>query len=124
MKIENQPREDHQLKVIVELDEAEFAPFLQQAARKISRESKVPGFRPGKAPYDIVKRVYGMETIEKQAIEIAIDKIYPQMLEENDIKPGGAGVLEDIKNTNPPVFSFIVTLQPTVELCDYFSIRQ
>ena len=124
LKIENQPRDDQQTNLIVELEQDEFDKYIQQAARKISREAKIAGFRPGKAPFDVVKRVYGMEMIEKQAIELAVDEVYPKALEQSGINPSGSGMLENILNTQPPKFSFVIPLAPEVELGDYLSLRQ
>ena len=124
MKIETQPIEDHQVKITAELDTENFDQYKHRAARKIAQESKIPGFRPGKAPFDVVRRIYGDDMIEKQAVELLIDDVYPKVLDEAQVKPGGAGSLQDIISTNPPKFTFIVPLIPEVTLCDYKSMRQ
>jgi len=124
LKIETQPIEDHQVKITAELDTENFDQYKHRAARKIAQESKIPGFRPGKAPFDVVRRIYGDDMIEKQAVELLIDDVYPKVLDEAQVKPGGAGSLQDIISTNPPKFTFIVPLIPEVTLCDYKSMRQ
>jgi trigger factor len=124
LKIETQPIENHQVKITAELDAENFEQYKHRAARQIAKESKIPGFRPGKAPFDVVRRLYGDEMIEKQAVEILIDEAYPKILDEAQIKPGGSGQLQDIISTNPPKFTFIVPLIPEVNLCDYKSMRQ
>ncbi|MCE1253887.1 MAG: trigger factor family protein, partial [Anaerolineae bacterium] len=116
MKIETQPIENHQIKVVAELEGESLEPYKQRAARQIARDAKIPGFRPGKAPFAVIKRLYGEELIEKQAVEIMIDDIYPKVLEEANIKPGGAGSLEDIISSNPPKFSFLIPLMPETKL--------
>jgi len=50
LKIETQPRDDHQVNVIAEFDQGTLEKYKHIAARKISQRSKIPGFRPGKAP--------------------------------------------------------------------------
>ena len=124
MKIETQPIENHQMKVVAEFEGDSLEPYKQRAARQIARETKVPGFRPGKAPYDVIKRMYGDDVIEKQAVEIMNDDVYPKVIEEAGIKPGGAGSLEDIISSNPPKFAFIIPLMPETTLPDYKSMRQ
>lgn len=124
MKIETQPIENHQVKIIAELDNDNLEQFKVRAARKIAQEAKIPGFRPGKAPYDVVRRLYGDDMVEKQAIELLIDDSYPKILDEANIKPGGAGNLEEIISSSPPKFSFVIPLMPEVTLCDYQSMRQ
>ncbi len=124
MKIETQPREDHQVQVIAEFDPETMQDYKRRAAKKIAKNTKIPGFRPGKAPFDVVKRYYGEEAIEKEAIELLIDDAYPNVLKEANITPSGPGALEDILSTEPPKFSFIVPLQPEVILPDYHTIRK
>jgi trigger factor len=124
LKIETKPRDDHQVTVIAEFDETALEKFKHQAARKISQEAKVPGFRPGKAPYDVIRRLYGEELIEKQAIELMVDEVYPQVIDEAKINPGGSGALEEIISSNPPKFSFVIPLASEVVLGDYRSLRK
>ncbi|MEA4908607.1 MAG: trigger factor [Chloroflexi bacterium] len=124
MKIETELREDHQMKVTAELDAEVLEQFKHRAARKISKETKIPGFRPGKAPYDIVKRMVGDDLLEREAVELMVDEYYPEVLREADLKPSGPGSLEDVISMNPPKFAFLVPLAPEVELGDYQSIRK
>ena len=124
MKIETTPRDDHQVSIIAEFETEFMEKFKRQAARKISQETKIPGFRPGKAPYDIIRRMYGEEAIQKEAIELMLDKVYPDVLKEAGIEPGGPGSLEQVISQDPPKLSFVVPLMPKIELGDYQSIRK
>lgn len=124
MKIETQPREDHQVKIVAEFDAEIMEGFKRRAARKISQETKIPGFRPGKAPYDIVRRMYGDDAIEKQAVELLIDDQYGKILDEAEVKPGAPGALDEIISTDPLKLSFIVPLAPEVTLGDYQAVRK
>jgi trigger factor len=123
LKIEKQILENHQVKVIAEFEPETLEGFKRQAARRISREQKIPGFRPGKAPYEIIRRNFGEEAIEQQAIEIMLDDVYPKVLDEAGVKPSGPGALDKITSKTPPVFEFIIPLMPEVVLGDYKSIR-
>lgn len=123
MKLDVQPLEDHQVKVIAEMEPAVLEEFMRRAARKISRETRIAGFRPGKAPYDMVKRHVGEEALRQQAVEDLVDEYYPKILDEAQIKPGATGSLEEIISVDPPKFSFIIPLEPTVELGGYKDIR-
>jgi len=124
LKIETTPRDDHQVNLVVEFDAETMEEFRQRAARKIAREAKIPGFRPGKAPYAIIRRTYGDEAIEEQAIDLLVENKYPVMLDEAKIEPGAPGSMEKIISKDPLKVSFIIPLEPTVTLGDYHSIRQ
>ena len=63
MKIESKSTENHEATFEVSVTAEEFQPYKQQAARKMAAQAKIPGFRPEKAPYDIVQHLYGGEAI-------------------------------------------------------------
>jgi len=123
LKIETHPREDHQITMVVELEPEKMEGARRKAARRIAEKVKIPGFRPGKAPYDVVRRLYGDGVLTEEAVEILVDEIYPEALKEADIKPAAAGALENIESLEPPKFIFTVPLLPTVDLGDYKSVR-
>lgn len=123
MKIETVAREDQQTKLIAEIEPETFHRFMHQAARNISKSAKIPGFRPGKAPYEMVVRMFGEDQIQKEAVDLMLEEVYPQILQEADVSPSGPGQLEEIVSMDPPTFSFIVPLQPEVSLGDYQSIQ-
>ena len=124
LKIETVALEDQQTKLIAELDSETFEKYKRQAARKISQSQKIPGFRPGKAPYDLVLRMVGEEALTQEAIELMLDKVYPEALEEAGITPSGPGKLEEVVKMDPPTFAFVVPLPPSVELGDYQEMRK
>lgn len=124
MKIEQTPRDDHQMAVTVELEAERMEAARRKAARKIAEKTKIPGFRPGKAPYDVIRRYYGDGAITEEAVEILVDEIYPQMLKEANIEPAASGQLENIEKLDPPTFKFLVPMRPTVDLGGYRAIRK
>lgn len=124
MKLETQPRDDHQVKVITELDESDLEKFMHRAARKVAQKVRIPGFRPGKAPYDVVCRHVGIESLEQEALELLVDDVYPKVIDESKVKPSGPGNLEEIISIHPPKLSFIIPLEPEVDLGDYRAIRK
>ncbi len=123
MNIEKQYQEDHSVKLIVEVDQEKMNTYKHRAASKISSRSKIPGFRPGKAPYDIVVRTIGESAIVEQAVDLLIDAEYSNILKEADVNPGAAGALESVESLDPPKLIFRIPLAPEVDLGDYHSVR-
>ena len=123
LNIEKQYQEDHSVKLIVEIDQEKMNTYKRRAASKISSKSKVPGFRPGKAPYEIIVRTFGDAAVTEQAIDLIIDAEYSNILKEADVNPGAAGSLESVESLEPPKFIFSIPLAPQVELGDYHSVR-
>ena len=123
MNIEKQFQEDHSVKLVVEVDPQKMESYKKKAATKISSRGSIPGFRPGKAPYHVVVRMYGEAAITEQAVDLFIDSEYSNILKEADVNPGASGSLENIESMDPPKFTFSVPLAPTVDLGDYHSVR-
>jgi trigger factor len=123
LNIEKNIREDHQAELTVEVDAERMEAMKRRAARKLAERGKIPGFRPGKAPYEMIRRHYGDEPILEQAIDMLVDEIYPEVLKQAEIEPSAPGTLEKIESMDPPKLIFRVPLVPTVELGDYLSVR-
>ncbi len=123
LNIEKQYQEDHSVKLIVDVDQEKMNIYKRRAATKISSRSKVPGFRPGKAPYEIVVRTVGEAAVTEQAVDLLIDAEYSNILKDADINPGATGTLESVESIDPPKLIFRVPLAPEVNLGDYHSVR-
>ncbi len=123
MKIEKIIEENHEAKLIVEVEPAQMEQYKQRAARKISERGKIAGFRPGKAPYHMVVLNYGEQAIIEQAIDFFIDGEYSNILKEADVNPGASGSLEQVESLDPPKLIFRVPLAPEVNLGDIQSLR-
>ncbi|MGB7117886.1 MAG: trigger factor [Anaerolineales bacterium] len=124
MKIEREFLEDHQVKIKVEVDDEVMEGAKRRAARKIAKRVKIPGFRPGKAPYQVIVRQVGEAGIVEEAVDQVIEDVYPQAIEEAEIDPYGPGTLENVATLDPPTFEIIVPLKPEVILGNYGDIRR
>jgi trigger factor len=124
LKIETQFLEDHQAKLIVEVEAVQMEEMKRRAANKLSRRVKIPGFRPGKAPYPVILRTVGDATIVEEALELLVDDIYPKVIKEANIEPYGPGKLEKVASMEPVTLEFIGPLDAKVTLGDYRSMRK
>jgi trigger factor len=84
----------------------------------------IPGFRKGKVPYKILLNYIGEGAILEDALEVLGNDIYKEALDQSGVDPYGPGQLEDFHADPQPTFTFVVPLQPTVDLGDYRSTRQ
>ena len=123
LKIETVIQDDHQAKIKVEIETESFDSVKRRSAKKISKRTKIAGFRPGKAPFPVVQRHVGEAAILEEALDMLIDDIYPKVIEQSEIEPYGPGTLDDLESTDPPILHFLVPLSPDVELGDYQSIE-
>ncbi len=98
----------------------EYKKFLAQAAERISARVKIEGFRPGKAPYDIVKRQVGEMNIMQEALEdIVQHSFYEAVMAEKLETIGMPKIdLDKLAPNNELTYKATVSLMPTVELPD------
>lgn len=126
MKVEKKDLEKSQIELTVELSVEEFKPFLVQGAEAISQSLKIDGFRPGKAPYDIVKQKVGEMGILEEAANIAIRKKIDQVIKENVEKdPVGQPRVDITKLApeNPLEFKIILAMLPEITLGSYKDLK-
>jgi trigger factor len=110
------------LLLTIEVPQERVDAALAQAARKLSQKYKIPGFRPGKAPRDVVERMVGKQALLEEVVDELGPKVYEEALRQHDIEPYGMGEMEDF-SLEPMVFKMVVPLAPIVELGDYQSLR-
>ena len=104
--------------VDIELDQQQVNKGLDRAARKLSQQYTIPGFRPGKAPRFIVENYLGRARIMEEASDDLINKAFQEALKQENISPVGKPNLENVEE-NPFRFRVTVPVEPVVELGDY-----
>ncbi len=122
MQITKEITPDRQAIVTVEIDQEQMKAAMQRAASSISRVRPVPGFRPGKAPYEMVERQWGKEVLVEEAVDQLSRNIYSQVLRESDVTPIAIGNLEIVQK-EPPIFKYTIPVTPEVKLGDYKNIH-
>ncbi|MBI3176640.1 MAG: trigger factor, partial [Chloroflexi bacterium] len=121
-KIEQQPLDTCEVRLSVEVDPAEAEQAKRAAARRLAQKYKIPGFRLGKAPYEIIARHLGESAVWEEAMEPLGQKVYKAALTEAGLHAFAPGQLVDVK-LDPVTFTFNVPLPPEVALGDYRSAR-
>jgi trigger factor len=122
LKVETERLENCQVALTIEVDEERTERALRNAARRISRMARIPGFRPGKAPYHVVVRRFGKETLYQEVVDELGNSIYKEALEEAGLEPFGQATLTDYE-IEPLVLKLVVPIAPVVELGDYRQMR-
>lgn len=80
-----EPLEGNKVKLSIEVDEAEFDRNIEAAFRKIAREVRLPGFRPGKAPRRVLEARIGIDAARAQALQDAIPEYLTLAVREHDV---------------------------------------
>jgi trigger factor len=125
MKAVMESLEGNKVKLSIEVDEQEFEKDIDAAFRKIAREVRIPGFRPGKAPRRILEARLGKETGRTEALRDALPAYYSKALRENEVDAVAAPEL-DIKggeDSGPVSFDAVVEVRPEIDVPGYAGLR-
>jgi trigger factor len=93
-----------------------------KAVRHVSEQVKIPGFRPGKAPREVVERTVGRPALLQEALDHLLPEIYNEALESEEIDAIAQPEFE-LESTEPLIVNAKVPVRPTVELNEYSSLR-
>ena len=116
------PKSEIELKI--EVPAQEWQEFLDEAAKELSRDLKIEGFRPGYAPLKLVEEKIGIARILETAAERCVRKCYVRAVLENNIEAIGQPEISILKlaKGNPFEFKAKVAVIPEIKLPDYKKI--
>lgn len=120
MKINIEETSSVERKLNVEIPWNRVREEIDRSLVRIRKTATLKGFRKGKAPMDLVRRVYS-DDARQSATEALVMEATRKALDEHDLEPYGNPYLTDIKSeeNEPMVFEAIVELSPDFELADY-----
>jgi trigger factor len=92
--------------------------YLDQAAAEISEEIKIDGFRPGKAPRNLVEQKVGQGVVYNNAAEKAVQKSYADFVVKEKLEVIGAPEvsIEKIEENKVLTYKAVVAIMPTPEI--------
>lgn len=121
-----EPVEPTKVKINVVVEPDELGPAIERTARRLGREVKVPGFRKGKVPRQVLEARIGREALIAEAIEHeAVPEFYAKAVEEHGVEPLSRAKVEppDYQDGEPLEFSATVEVKPEIDLPDYRGIE-
>lgn len=125
MKSTVEPVEGNKVKLSIEVDSAEFEPHVDAAFKRIAREVRLPGFRPGKAPRKLLEARIGTEAARGDAIEHALPEYYAEAVVAHDVDVIAAPEIDITAGQEEGDISFdaVVEVRPEVQVAGYGSLR-
>jgi len=106
----------------IELPAADLARAVADATRQLSQRTRIPGFRPGKAPRSMVERELGPGAVLDEAVEQLVERSYrAAMLEHTELFAIGRPTIDIVQaeEGQPLRFTATVPVRPEVRLGDY-----
>jgi trigger factor len=125
MQITTSPAPKSTILVEVEVPAERLAQAVGEATRALSRRTKVPGFRPGKAPRGVLEAVLGHGAVLEEAVDRLVQSSYRDALIEKEILPLTNADVEIVQaeEGKPLIFKATVPIRPEVTLGDYTSFN-
>jgi trigger factor len=123
VKLEN--LEKNQVKLTFTIPQADILPHLEEAAKRLSEKTQIPGFRPGKAGFEVVKNRVGEMKIYEEALETIVRTNFVKALLDHSIDTVGSPKIdvEKLAPGNDVVFTAEVSRMPEVtRLAEYKKI--
>ncbi|MBU3161287.1 trigger factor [Clostridium frigoris] len=121
MNIKMEKLEKNIIKLEITVEAERFNKSLKKSSAKNSKSMNIPGFRKGKAPMNIIKKMYGDGVFFEDAINFCCDDTYPEALKEHDINPLDYPKIDIIQIEEGKDFIYTASVQvaPEVKLGEY-----
>ncbi len=117
--------DDNRVKVSVDIDAEEFEQKLDEAFRKLARQVRLPGFRPGKAPRRVLEARLGPQAARGEALSDAVPEYYAQAVNDHDvdvISPPEIDITGGAEE-GPVSFDAVVEVRPLISVTGYDQLK-
>lgn len=108
------------IELAVSIDKEEWAAAIQEAYNKNKHKYKIEGFRPGKVPFNVLAKRYGVEIFYDDALDVALNKHYVEILDKEQLDPVAKPEL-DVKVMDEDGLKVVITfaVAPKFQLGQY-----
>lgn len=117
--------EKHKVKLTIEVPADEYSKDVDRAYRAIANSVRIPGFRKGKAPRQIIDTQIGREAVVEQFVRDSLFTYYLEAVREHDLAPIDDPdiSLDDIDFDKPLEFTAEVEVRPRLSLDNYKGLK-
>lgn len=97
---------------------------IDQQLKKLAQKTKIPGFRPGKAPLSVIKQQYG-DAVRYEAMEKAVEEATNTVLQDKNIKPALQPRLEVTKFNDDNTIEYTLRVEslPEIKIPDLSKVK-
>ncbi|MBI2619345.1 MAG: trigger factor [Ignavibacteriales bacterium] len=110
--------------VEISVQASEIQHHFDKAYQEYRPKAEIKGFRKGRAPLELIKKLYG-DLIEHEALNTVATELYRDVVREKELKPIGDPVIVDMNYKRGEQFRFKVRydVRPEITLKDYKGIK-
>lgn len=120
-----EPLEGNKVKLSVEVEAGEFDKAVDQAFKRIAKEVRLPGFRPGKAPRKVLEARFGTQAGREQALQDALPEYYSAAVIEHDVDVIAPPEIDITggQEAGDVAFEAVVEVRPSVQVPGYDQLK-
>ncbi len=124
MQVSIETLEGLQRKMTVQVPAENINSAIEQKLKQISKTAKVDGFRPGKVPVSIVKKMYGAQ-VRQEVTGDAIESSYHEALVQEKVRPAGMPQIEPVTEDQSDSMTYHATFEvyPEVDSVELTAIE-
>ena len=123
MKIAVKKLDDNKREIIVEVSGEIIKNKFEDVFKQVTQEAKIPGFRPGHAPRDLVEKHYGA-TVHEQVLKDLVPDIYNQAIDKEGLDVIELPEISDVKlDRENLAFKATVEVSPEIDIKNYKGIK-
>jgi trigger factor len=118
--------EGNKVRLSVDLDEPEIDRALDEVVRTLSRQARVPGFRPGKVPRRVLEaRMGGAAALRAEALREALPDFYARAVADSEVDPIAPPEIDITagEESGPVSFDALVEVRPLVAIPGYAGLK-
>ena len=115
----------NEVKLEFTIEAEKFEQGMKTVYQKNARYFNIPGFRKGKAPYNIVEKHYGPEIFYEDAFNEVVPEVYEEAIKANDLEVVSSPKIDvtQMEKGKELVFTAVVQIKPEVKLGKYKGIE-
>lgn len=125
MRTSIEPLEGHRVKLSVEVDEEDLVAAEEETFRRLAREVRVPGFRPGKVPKRVLASRLGAKVLRSEVIRDVVPRFYNEAVESESLDVIAEPSIDITGGEEGGALGFEATVEvrPVITLSGYDSLK-
>ena len=123
MKTESKKLDKCQVELTVTLDAEEMKAIAKDVERAFVREARLPGFRPGKVPVELIRKEFA-QGLKQETERAMFQKNISKAIEAEKLDQVAVVDMKDVKNgAEGGAFTAVVEVKPTFKLPTYKGLK-
>lgn len=123
MKTESKKLDKCQVELTVTLDAEEMKAIVKDVERAFVREARLPGFRPGKVPVELIRKEFA-QGLKQETERAMFQKNMSKAIEAEKLDQVAVVDMKDVKNgAEGGAFTAVVEVKPTFKLPTYKGLK-